>query len=227
MSILDIVFPKRCVSCRSLGRYICDACRKEIEYIKFQICPVCSRSAIDGLTHPGCKTKYALDGLISFFRYKSVIQKAIKAIKYRLVYDLSRELISLIPYQDSHNLNRIMSNNAVLVSISLHPSRIKQRGFNQAEVLGKELSCLLNVPFKNNLLKRIKKTVPQTEMKDREERLKNMQNVFEIDKLQESLPAKIILFDDVYTTGATLRSAANVLKRAGVKYVFGITLAHG
>ncbi len=173
-------------------------------------------------------TRYSLDGIYSFFRYKSVIQKAIKTIKYRFVYDLAENLIGLVQNADLDFLRNQIGKNSVMVPIPLHSERMKTRGFNQAEILGKILARRFGVSIDSDALKRVKKTVPQAEVKDRKKRLINMQDVFAVGKISDNhLYSKIILFDDVYTTGATLRSAANVLKRAGVDSVFGMTIAHG
>lgn len=181
------------------------------------ICPMCARPALDGRTHPRCQMIYGLDGLTSFFRYRGVVQKAIKVIKYRLVYDIASEFVNLVPRsalpsQKSHNL----------IPIPLHKSRLQERGFNQAEVLGRYVSQRLKIPVATDVLVRKRRTVPQVEMKDREKRLTNMANVFVV---QKSPPSHLLLFDDVFTTGATMRSAADVLKRAGAKTVWAVTMA--
>ena len=233
MDLLNLLFPRRCISCRKIGRYFCKKCTVKIEFTTYQICPVCEKPAIAGITHPRCQTRYSLDGLTSVFRYNGVIRKAVKGIKYRFVSDLAQEFISLIPdrslslFSKTYNL---VPRTLVLIPIPLHSSRLHFRGFNQAEVLGKLLAKRLNIPVRADILKRVRKTVPQVEVKDREKRLKNMENVFSV---SPNPPAggsqypNILLFDDVFTTGATLRAAANVLKRAGARKVWGIVLAHG
>lgn len=224
--LLDLLFPKRCVSCNKIGKYFCDICTAKIKFITHQICPECENAAIDGFTHPRCKTKYSLDGLTAFFHYDGPIRQAVKLLKYRFVSDLAKEFIDLVPSSFLSTFN--LQPSTVLIPIPLHPARLKFRGFNQAEVLGRLIANKLSIPVKTNILKRPKKTIPQVEMKDRKKRLKNMENVFSIapNILISSYP-NIILFDDVFTTGATLRAAANVLKRAGIERVWGIVLAHG
>lgn len=219
MSIIDLLFPKRCVSCGRLGQYFCDSCTKMIQIIlsREAICPMCGRPALDGRTHPRCQMLSGLDGLTSFFRYNGVVRKGIKAIKYRLTYDIASAFVhlipeSLLPSYKSHNL----------IPIPLHVSRLRERGFNQAEVLGMHICRRLQIPMATDVLLRKRRTIPQVEMKDREKRLKNMASVFTVNKP----PAKnIVLFDDVFTTGATMRSAADVLKRAGATYVWAVTMA--
>jgi len=114
----------------------------------------------------------------------------------------------------------------MLIPIPLHPSRYRDRGFNQAEVLGRILADRLHIPIRTDILKRVIKTTPQVEMKDRKERLKNMKNVFSIHNSKFVIPnSTIILFDDVFTTGATMRAAGETLKRAGAKSVWAVTMA--
>ena len=233
MNLLDFLFPRRCIGCGKLGKYFCQKCSAKIKLIAQPICPVCERNAISGITHPRCQTRYTLDGLSSFFRYDGIIRSAIKKIKYRFASDLSTELINLIPSTSISQLTirqlaDQFNNETILTPIPLHPTRLRFRGFNQAEILGKLLAKRLNIPLKSETLRRVKKSRPQVEMKDRKKRLSNMEGSFSLSpNILISQYPSILMFDDVFTTGATLRSAANVLKRAGAIKVWGITLAHG
>ncbi|MBI4062619.1 ComF family protein [Candidatus Gottesmanbacteria bacterium] len=185
------------------------------------VCPICERPALDGRTHPRCQTQYSLDGLTSFFRYDGVVREAIKAVKYRLTSDIASEFVGLIPDSSSHNLIQ-KGSVFFLIPVPLHISRFRERGFNQAEVLGMHFCRRFKIPMITDVLVRKKRTVPQVEMKDREKRLKNMAHVFAVNKAS---PKHVILFDDVFTTGATMRSAGSVLKRAGVRWVWAVTMA--
>jgi len=219
MRLLDFIFPKRCVNCGKIGKYFCGGCRTKMRPIapNESICPMCGRLALDGVTHPRCRTQYSLDGLTSFFHYDGTARKAIKAIKYRLVSDLAEEFISCVPRLPS----MIYDLRSILVPIPLHPFRFRQRGFNQAEALGTILAKQLNIPVRTDILRRVKETVPQVEMKKRDDRLKNMERVFRCNHVS----GNVVLFDDVFTTGATMRSAANVLKRGGAECVWAVTMA--
>lgn len=219
MNLLDLFFPKRCVECGKLGKYFCDQCTSAIRVIQKNeaICPVCEKLAIDGVTHPGCCGLYTPDGLTSFFRYDGVIRKAIKALKYRLVTNLAEEFVRLVPNISFHD--------ATLIPIPLHRSRHKERGFNQAEVLGKLIAEQLHISMRTDILMRTKKTDPQASLKHRKDRLENMHGVFALQRTMNNERRTIILFDDVFTTGATMRAAANVLKRAGEKRVWCVTMA--
>jgi len=175
---------------------------------------MCGRPALDGITHSRCRTRYSIDGLTSFFHYDGTARKAIKAIKYRLVSDLAEEFISLVPKFS-------LPKSSLLIPIPLHSVRYRARGFNQAEALGYMLAKRLNIPVRTDILRRVKETVPQVEMKKRDDRLKNMERVFRCTNISEN----VVLFDDVFTTGATMRSAANVLKRAGAGRVWAVSMA--
>ena len=168
------------------------------------------RPALDGITHPVWRSQYCIDGLTSFFHYDGPVQKAIKAIKYRYISDLTGEFVSLIPKFS-------FTKPYTLIPIPLHPARFKHRGFNQAEALG----TLLPIPMRTDILRRTKATTPQVDMKDRKKRLANMKNAF---IAQNSLD-NVLLFDDVFTTGATMRSAAVALKHAGTTFVWAVTMA--
>lgn len=228
MHLFDLLFPVRCLGCGRFGKYFCDQCRTTIKYIDTSetICPVCERPAMLGATHPRCRTKYTLDGLTSFFHYKGIIRTAIKAIKYRYVSHLSDEFASLVPKSFFDKLHVPLFSDTILVPIPLHVTRLRTRGFNQAEVIGRLIARNIDIPMKADILKRTKKTIPQVEMKDRHTRLKNMEGVFSL--TSGSLVSRslgIVLFDDVFTTGATMRAAASVLKHAGVQYVWAFTMA--
>lgn len=175
---------------------------------------MCGRLAFEGVTHPKCRTQYGIDGLTSFFHYDGVIRKAIKAIKYRYITDLAEEFVSLVP--------DFKKNTSFLIPIPLHISRFRERGYNQAEVLGKLLAKQLAIPVETNVLVRVKKTIPQAAIKHRKERLKNMDSVFET---KNTVSGPVLLFDDVFTTGATMRAAAEVLKQKGAKSIWAMTMA--
>lgn len=230
MNILDLFFPKRCVGCGKIGTYFCAQCTSIIQIIEVQesICPVCERSAIDGRTHPRCQTRYGIDGLTSFFHYIGPIRNAIKLLKYSSVSDLAKEFVDLAPSLHFHEITKLRNNGTtLLVPIPLHPSRLRERGFNQAEVLGRLVADRLKILMRRDILVRLKKTTPQVEVKDREHRLKNMDGMFGINKLtiRHINNTTVFLFDDVFTTGATMRAAASVLKKAGAAKVWGITMA--
>ena len=215
----DFLFPRRCLGCRKWGNYFCPACCPLILPLEKQICPVCQKPSGSGQTHPRCQTKYSLNGLISVFPYQGMIKEAIKKLKYRFVTDLAEELIDLVVI----SLPPLFPKKAFLLPVPLHPKRQRWRGFNQAELLGEMLAKKKGWPIRSHLLSRIKYTSPQVKLKGKA-RQKNIKGVFE-PQPKARLGSKLILFDDVWTTGSTLKEAARMLKRRKSKEVWGLTLA--
>jgi ComF family protein len=222
LMLLDLFFPRRCLGCGAWGNYFCRACSQEIKTIKLQICPVCQKPALQGKTHSVCQTPYSLNGLTSIFAFDGVIKEAIGKLKYRLITDLIEELVNL---SVDHLPNRL-TRSLILVTVPLHSRRQRQRGFNQAELLAQPLGKQFNWQIETNYLIRTKATQPQIKLKGKQ-RKTNVQKAF---KLKPQARAKVrnkklVLFDDVWTTGSTLRQAGQVLKRAKAKEVWGLTLA--
>ncbi|MDP3998343.1 MAG: ComF family protein [bacterium] len=226
MNLLDFIFPKRCVSCGSFGRYLCSDCTAEIKFIEAPICPVCERPAIGGAAHPGCRTRYSLDGLISVCIYEGPVKMAIKRLKYKpWTTDLGKILADLaFSYLQNAPINYLIKAKPTVAPVPLHHDRERYRGFNQSEVLGRLLAGKLNLEVTANVLIRHKKTKTQAELKGRE-RLENIRGAFALSRPYTPTRPFVLLIDDVWTTGATLKACCDVLKRAGVKKVWALVLA--
>lgn len=221
-TILDLIFPKRCVSCGKFGAYICSSCAKLIEYIDKPVCPYCERQAVGGKAHPGCLKRYGLDGLIVACRYRGSIKNAIVKIKYKWVFDIEKILVSLL----SKQLWKFdFPAEGILVPVPLHVRRKRWRGFNQAELLGRDLARRFKHPYAD-LLVRNRSTRPQVELK-KEDRKKNVRDAFSLQRTQGVNGKSYILVDDVFTTGATMTECCKVLKKAGAKEVWAMAVALG
>lgn len=118
----------------------------------------------------------------------------------------------------------VIKKKPVLVPVPLHRLRERRRGFNQAEILGKILAEAWSLPFLPDLLIRQKKTEPQYKLEGKE-RKDNVRGAFNLGYKLSAKSYKLLLFDDVWTTGATMRTCGNLLKRAGARFVWGLTLA--
>jgi len=112
-----------------------------------------------------------------------------------------------------------------IIPVPLHPSRQRRRGYNQAEIVSNELAPLIKLPVLSDLLRRVKSTRKQTELAD-EDRYLNVKDAFAINDPVPISDKKILLLDDVYTTGSTLNAAARPLKLAGAARVVAFTFAH-
>lgn len=229
MSILDFIFPKACFGCGRPGGYFCPNCLAKIKRV-FQICPVCEKPSPFGETHPGCRSRYSLDGLTSFLVYDGTARQAIHKLKYRLVTDLKDELFRLI-FQDFSQRNEFLALNKfiiqyqpVIVPIPLYWYKYNFRGFNQATLFGQTFAQKLKLPLSEKILVRKRATISQTKL-TKEERRKNVADAFTVSPIIHDSQFNILLIDDVWTTGATLKTAGNLLKRSGAKKVWGLTIA--
>ncbi|MDP3955030.1 MAG: ComF family protein [bacterium] len=229
MSILDLFFPRKCLGCGREGSYFCSQCLNLVSLDRENICPVCERPSIDGATHPRCFGRTTLDGLATVFAYKGLISKAITKLKYRFVSDLASDLAELVVsfYGENKTFSRYcLEMKPVLVPIPLHPTREKWRGFNQSVLLGQMIAKNLGLGFEPKLLVRVKNTTPQMKLKEKE-RKENIRGAFRLSPNYQ-LPItnnSILLFDDVWTSGSTLKEAGRVLKEGGSRTVWGLTLA--
>ncbi len=197
------------------------------------ICPVCEKAAFNGLTHPYCQAKYALDGLISLFPYEGIIKTVLGKLKYKFMTDLTNELVGLIIQTIKMNLkNRFKLLNwllnekkSILVPLPLYWQRENWRGFNQSELLGGQIAKHFGWEIRNDILIRQKFTQPQVGLKS-SKRQQNIQGAFKINpnfKVKD-FKSNILLFDDVWTTGSTLKEAGKILKKGGVKKVWALTI---
>ena len=223
MDLLEILFPKKCVACNSLGSYLCQSCSQKIEYLEIQKCPYCYQPAISGLTHPKCQRKFGLDGVISLVNYKTPVRELIKSLKYRYTTNLLGVLEERILFYKLQLNNTLKK--SLLIPVPMYRTKQKARGFNQAELLGELFAKKFNFGFENKMVIKSKATESQVGLSQKE-RAKNVKDVFILNKDLESGVENYFVFDDVWTSGATLKEIAYVLKKAGAVSVWGLTLAH-
>ena len=229
MCILDIIFPKKCAGCGEFGTYFCVSCIQSSKLYFPQACPKCERASIDGITHVRCRKRLTPDGLTSVWEYEKAPRELILKLKYKYVTDVGLSLAvpasgTLKNIKRSNPTSPKWTDKLILVPIPLHWTRNNWRGFNHVEEVGKILAQLMGWEM-TNLLERSKMAKQQVGLKGKE-RKENVQGVF---NLVSNPPASsldtIILFDDVWTTGSTMLEATRVLKQAGFKRVWCLTLA--
>ena len=230
VSLLDFLYPKRCVACKKFGSYVCAACFSYITFIDHMVCCVCQRQAMGGYTHPVCKTKYTIDGIYSSLVYKGVVKKLVYTFKYPPYLTNLQTLLGELFFEgiiQKEPFYKLLTEPSVFVPIPLHAKKLRKRGYNQAELLAKALTEYFGAPVVNYLM-RAKETKTQVGLQ-KEERLANISGAFSLAPQFETIEptVQVFLIDDVATSGATMREAAKVLKKAGVAKVWGLTLAHG
>ena len=220
---LDLIFPRNCPQCgKSLFDFeacLCTVCQGSLPLANFHLRPYDNEltSKVRGLMH--------VNRAMAFLRFskKGNSQKLLHQLKYRNRPEIGEEMGRL--YGLSLALQGYQGEWDVIVPVPLHPLKQKRRGYNQSEVFGKGLSKALNIELEN-LLERKKFTETQTK-KSRIQRLDNVDEVFELRADAHIEGLRILLVDDVITTGATLCACANVLLGYGAKHVDLATIAAG
>lgn len=218
------------MGCRRLDTYFCKSCIENILQ-KDLICPYCEKMAMGGQTHLICKRKYGLDGLWSLGIYQDPLRRAIKQLKYGKVSNLAAVLADItLQYWAKYQpfvLDQITKDQGkgwVVIPVPLHWWRRNSRGFNQSALIGQLVSRKLGLDYCDGL-KRIRYTKSQVNLKGKQ-RGKNVYGAFEISKPYALNPRPyILLIDDVWTTGSTLKECGYVLKKNGAKKVWALTLA--
>jgi len=226
--LLDLFFPKSCFGCQKEGEFLCQDCLSTIEILEIQFCPYCQKRVIEGKTCQSCKKNSKLDGLYFATSYQNyLVKKLICQFKYQpFIKELKKTLASLI-------INHLLildkalflkNQGFLLIPIPLSKTRLKWRGFNQAREIAKELSNFLEIPIFDDVLIKIRESIPQVELSG-EEREENIKGIFLVKNNEKIRGRKILLVDDVYTTGATMNECAKILKDSGAREVWGVTIA--
>lgn len=165
---------------------------------------------------------------MSLYVYNGVLQRILKGIKYRFITDAVPEFLNTIKPDHIHKylLFRKIIAESVIQPIPLHPQRLRERGFNQAELFAAFFSRILTTPLLYELV-RTKDTPYQAQQSDEHNRHVNVRGAFKVNESEKILGKTIILVDDVVTSGSTVREAARTLKRAGALKVFVFSIARG
>jgi len=218
---LDLLFPQRCVGCGREGDFLCYSCCQSLPRIMPPLCPRCGKPQPRGILCPSCVGwQTEIEGVRSPFRFDGVIRQAIHQLKYRNLRALAQPLAKLL----KDYLTTNATPGEVLVPVPLHQKRLKERGYNQSQLLARELGKLITLPVVDDCLIRQRYALPQARTSSVEERRSNVANAFicRDHRLQDK---QVLLIDDVATSGATLNACASALKTAGATSVWGLVLA--
>lgn len=205
---LSLFLQTNCPLCqRPAKTELCEYCQKQLESCK--------------LTNPGASWQGDLPVFI-WGMYGGKLKRTIAAMKYENHPELARSLGHLTGKAWLNSPISKSKNKLIVVPIPLHPNKQKQRGFNQAELLAKSFCEITGLTLVGQGLERIKETDAQFSL-NAIERDKNLAEAFALGKpFQKRIPKEsVLLLDDIYTTGATVRYAAQVLRQQGIK-VYGI-----
>jgi ComF family protein len=231
MGVIDWLYPRKCVGCGRLGRYFCERCLEELRWQLKGICPECGKESFGGEVHLGCRNKYGLDGLVSLLSYQGLVRAGVYSLKYKLVRDLEPELREIIMAgigrivtdRQGKRLRRFLGQRPGVAAVPLHWRRSNWRGFNQAELVARIVADSLGLEMLMGVMERKRQTKVQARL-GQSKRRENVRQAFRI-KEGVRLRLRMLVVDDVWTTGETMKAVGRELKKAGVKEVWGLSLA--
>lgn len=224
--LLDLIFPEECLNCQAAGALVCPACLNQLKFCLARQDAYLAKNNLLEIFIAGDYQDRQLASLIKKYKYNFLSRLGKILAQFLITFWQAEDIANIYPALKI--IKAKPADNIILIPVPLTKRRQRWRGFNQAEILARELSVQLGYGLDLNL-KRIKNRPPQASL-DEAARLKNLQDVFyyptEVAPL--NLTNKIIiLVDDVTTTGATLNAAAAALKRAGATKIYGLVLAKG
>ena len=219
---VDLLFPKRCVSCDREGDFLCQECREGLPRLEPPFCFLCSQPGrLIMKLCPRCwERPVEIDGIRAPYRMEGGIREAVHALKYqnvRAVAPTLGELLALFIVESGLSVD-------VLVPVPLHPRRERIRGYNQSLLLARETGKVVGLPVEEKALRRLRPTPSQARSASQEERRANVEGAFAAETALVR-DRKVLVIDDVCTTGATLEACAIALKQAGATSVWGLSLA--
>lgn len=228
-NIIDVILPPRCLMCGKIlsgENGLCETCFQKIKFISGGICQKCGHPQISGKDVASCPL--CMNNHKNPFRMQ----------RYRVYYDEnSRPLLLNFKFHDKTENAKVLAQwlyvaghdiwqqgADVLIPVPLHRARLRHRKYNQSALLCKELSKLVNLPVDYSSLIRCKNTKPQVEFSGRN-RKRNVKNAFAVKDKQSLQGKRVVVIDDIMTTGSTLKECAEELLKAGAKSVDTLTVA--
>ena len=223
-----MLYPDRCAVCDEVIEFdsmLCDRCRAVIRPISGDTCYKCGKvlGESEKIYCYDCSRKlHYFDRGFSVFEYGDV-----KNSLYRFKYSGRAEYAHFYAYAANKLLGDTLRRLDVdaMIPIPIHKKRELTRGYNQAYLLAKELSAYINVPVRKDIVKRKKATAPLKRLSE-QQRKNNLKNAFIIESNDVKLK-KILLIDDIYTTGATIDTVSALLRQAGIEEIYFLTVAIG
>jgi ComF family protein len=230
--LVSLFYPASCAVCLEpidLAENLCPTCAAKVARISPPFCAKCSEpffgEIIGTFECANCKDRTLhFDSAVSVYRSRNIVRKVIHDLKYGRQMHL-RHLVGrwLLAALSDDRLARQRFD--LVVPVPLHPARKRERGFNQAELLGLELQVATGIRCRS-VLQRFRYTTTQTQF-DRSERMENLRGAFRLRPRVDVRGLRMLLVDDVLTTGSTLSECAYVLKEAGAASVIAVTAARG
>jgi len=219
--IQDVLFPKYCILCNTLGATLCEGCKKKLERTSLGSCIVCDRLSTDGKTHQKCKNHYSPDNCISLYYYNQTAKALILKSKYgQKSYKL---LDNFIEARDITKKIGEINDIDVIIPIPMTRSIKKLADINHAEYIAEKISEIKKIPIFDALIKTSKTSQKKLTKEYRKLNIKGKIKL-DVNFIPQIKDKSILLIDDVLTTGATMIESTKILKLNGAKNVTCLTL---
>ena len=218
--LLDALFPKICLACGKIFKEnddlsICKICIAEIPILNSLTCPTCSARLPENKKTCHKNISFTLAAATSY--QNEIIKDLIWRLKYQRIAAAAKPLAEIIVKHI--RLANINLSKYCVVPIPLGKKRERARGFNQSAIIAKHIGTMLNLPLITSALIRVKDTAPQAEIKNFRDRELNVSGSFRLIPERLNQNRKILLLDDVFTSGATTKEAVKTLRNCGIKKV--------
>lgn len=232
-ALLDFLYPRVCAGCASTPdtthRHLCWDCLAELEYVGPPYCSLCG-DPVEGRIDDAFVCYTCAEGPIHFdmarsaARYRGVLQDVMQQFKYGRCLWLASDLGAVLEscFHAHYDAGAVDS----VICVPLFHARQRQRGYNQSLLLAIEVARRIGRPLLRRALARVRPTPTQTHL-TAPQRATNVRGAFKVRRPKRFEDARLLLVDDVMTTGATVNECARVLKRAGAKRVSVLTVARG
>jgi len=225
--LISVIFPPLCVNCRRRieDGALCGNCENLIEIRSGFACPECGRRLPEAGNVCHEKAKFILAAAAPY--ENPAVRELICALKYQRIKTVLEPISKITSKYIEKTIGnpKFETGNFVLISIPLHPEKERERGFNQAVLIARIVNDKLGIGVQENNLIRVRRTSSQTRTKSYEEREKNVAGCFEVKNPELVAGKNVILVDDVFTSGATMKEAVRVLKNAGARKIIGFVVA--
>lgn len=228
-NFLALLYPLRCPICDEIpefGESVCPECEKKLVFIKEPFCMKCGKPLEDEraeFCYDCSMKKHVFESGRALFVYQGIIRDSL----YRFKYQNKREYAHFYARQTVRRYKGWMTRMGIeaIIPIPLHKRRKQERGYNQAGLYARCLGKELGLPVEENLLVRVRHTTPQKELSENE-RKNNLKKAFKCRRNVVQFK-KILLVDDIFTTGSTMDAAAEVLKNIGIQKVYFVCISIG
>lgn len=208
--VLDLLFPPKCGFCGKINsEYLCKKCEIKLQNLK-------ATKEINKIKNQ----EYTYH--IYAYSYKEAIRSKIIDYKFNDKPEISNTFVKLL--LNNKKICGFLENYDIMIPVPMYPKKQIQRGYNQAELIAKKLAKELAIYYEKDVLYKHKQTKTQSSL-DKKSRQSNVKDAYNCENKQKINGKKVILFDDIYTTGSTAKECSKILKQAGAKEIVVLTIA--